>query len=125
MAFYISIDGDDTGSKIAISYFENNEKKLSQVIQDLHHILSRIQEYLINMGFEIIFCAADGIACKGKHLNVDEFAKYLKVVGDPGYTFSAGIGSDLQSSYFALKYAKSAGKNISVICKEKIIFQIV
>lgn len=125
MAFYISIDGDDTGSKIVVSYLENDEKKLSQVIQDLYHILSQVQDYVKSLGFEIIFCAADGIACKGESLNVEEFSQYLKAVGKSTYTFSAGIGSDLQSSYFALKYAKAAGKNISVIYKDGEKFQIV
>lgn len=125
MAFYISIDGDDTGSKIAIGYLENNEEKLSQAIQALYHILSQLQEYLKKLEFEIIFCAADGIACKGEFLHVEEFSKYLKEVGTSTYTLSAGIGSDLQSSYFALKYAKAAGKNKTVICKDKEKFQII
>lgn len=125
MPIYISIDGDDTGNKIAISYLENNEEKLSKVIQDLHDMLSRLQEYLRNLGFEIIFCAADGIACKGQSINLEEFSKYLKKVGQPTYTFSAGIGDDLQSSYFALKYAKAFGKNTSVIYEDKRTFKIV
>ena len=125
MPIYISIDGDDTGNKIASSYFDNSEEQLSRVIKDLNDMLSHLQEYLRNLGFEIIFCAADGIACKGQSIDLEKFSKYLKTVGQPTYTFSAGIGNDLQASYFALKYAKASGKNISVLCEDKRKFKIV
>jgi len=125
MAYYISLDGDDIGNKIARGYLENDESKLSQIIQELNSILTQIHNYLNSAGFEMIFFAADGIACKGKYLEFENFAHFLKNIGRPTYTFSAGIGSDLQSSFFALKYAKSVGKDTIALCEKGNLFKLI
>jgi two-component SAPR family response regulator len=125
MVLYISIDGDDTGNKITKSYLENNEQQLSQIIQDLNSILTDLEKHLQKLGAEIIFCAADGITCKGETLDIEEFSRHLKSVGARTYTFSAGIGNSLQTSYFALRYAKATGKNRSAICKDGKTFSII
>jgi hypothetical protein len=125
MTIYISLDGDDIGNKIARSYLENDEIKLTTIVKELEMILIRICEYLKSSGFEIIFCAADGIACKGSKIEVSSFTKYIESVGKPHYTFSAGIGSDLQSSFYSLRYAKSMGKNKVVICENGKQFTVI
>lgn len=122
---YIYLDGDDIGRKIASCFLENNDRKLAQVIQDLDTILSQIRDYLKNMGLEIVFFAADGIACKGTNLEIESFAFYIKSIGQSGYTFSAGIGNSLQNSFFALEYAKAIGKNRTVLCDDGKIFKVV
>ncbi len=125
MAIYILIDGDDIGNRIARSYIENDEKKLLKTIQELNCILTIICEYLKTFGFEIIFCAADGIVCKGSNIEVNRFAYYLGSIGEPHYTFSAGIGNDLQTSFFSLKYAKAIGKNKVVLCEDGKQFRVI
>ncbi len=125
MSIYILIDGDDIGNKLARSYIDNNEDKLLKTIQELERILTEICENMKRVGFEIIFCAADGIACKGSNLEVHSFADYLGAIGEPHYTFSAGIGSDLQSSFFSLKYAKAIGKNKVVLCENGKQFRVI
>lgn len=125
MSLYISLDGDDIGNKIARSYIENDEEKLTKIINQLEQILTHICEYLKSLGFEIIFCAADGIACKGGNVEIYGFAQYVKSIGKPNYTFSVGIGTDLQSSFFSLKYAKSIGKNTVVICEDGKQFKVI
>jgi hypothetical protein len=125
MSIYILIDGDDIGNKVAKSYIENNEKKLLETIQELNCILSKIYEHLKTLEFEIIFCAADGIVGKGSNIDVDRFAYYLGSIGEPNYTFSAGIGNDLQSSFFSLKYAKAIGKNKVVLCEDGKQFRVI
>jgi hypothetical protein len=125
MAIYISVDGDDTGNKIAKSYLENDEIALARIIQELTSILTQICEYLRFVGFEIIYCAADGIACKGSTLDIDNFIHHIRTIRIPNYTFSVGIGNDLQTSYLALKYAKAVGKDKIVIYEEGARFRIV
>lgn len=125
MAIYISVDGDDTGNKIAKSYLENDEVALARIIQELNSFLTQICEYLELIGFEIIFCAADGIACKGSTLDVDDFVHHIRTIRKPDYTFSVGIGNDLQTSYLALKYAKAVGKDKIAIREEGASFRIV
>jgi hypothetical protein len=125
MSFYILIDGDDIGNKIASVYIENDEKELIKIIHDLAHILNQICKFMETLNFEIIFCAADGIACKGSHLEVDSFARYIESIGKPNYTFSVGVGNELQTSFFALKYAKAVGKNKVVICEAGKRFRVI
>jgi hypothetical protein len=125
MAIYISVDGDDTGNKIAKSYLENDEAALARIIQELNSFLTQICEYLELIGFEIIFCAADGIACKGSILDIDDFVHHIRTIRKPDYTFSVGIGNDLQTSYLALKYAKAVGKDKIAIREEGARFRIV
>jgi hypothetical protein len=125
MTIYLSIDGDDIGSKIARSYLENDEINLSKTIQHLSVILNQISEHMRCMGLEVIFCAADGILCKGQTVNYHDLAHYIKHIGEPHFTFSVGIGTDVQSSFFALKYAKAIGKNRIVVCDENSKFKVV
>lgn len=125
MVTYLSIDGDDIGNKIARCYIENNETGLVKIIQELSSILTEICEYLKRAGFEVVFCAADGIVCKGPMLDLDTFGGYIRTVGQPNFTFSVGAGSSLQASFFALKYAKSIGKNIIVISSEEEKFKVI
>lgn len=122
---YIYLDGDDIGRKLASCFLENNDNKLAQIIKDLEDILSQIRDYLMKKGFQIIFFAADGVACKGTNLEVEGFAQYIRSVGQPRYTFSAGIGNSLQNSFFALEYAKAVGKNTTVICENGKVFKVV
>lgn len=116
MSIYLSIDGDDIGNKIAECHLNNDEVSLIDTINNLHTILIQMSEHLKVQGFEILFCAADGIVCRGVQLNHREFARYLNEVGLPRFSFSAGIGNDLRTSFFALKYAKATGKNKVAIC---------
>lgn len=125
MLLYISLDGDDIGNKISRGYLENDEEKLVKIIQDLERLLTQICEYLKKLEFEIIFCAADGVACKGSNVEVESFARYIESIGKPHYTFSAGIGNDLKSSFFSLKYAKALGKNKVVICEDGKQFRVI
>jgi hypothetical protein len=125
MTIYILIDGDNIGDKITRSYLENDEMALARIIQDLNSILGLISEHLKLAGFEIIFCAADGVACKGSSLDIDTFVRYIKAIGKPAYTFSVGIGKDLQTSFFALKYAKAVGEANLAIYEEGSSFKLI
>ena len=122
---YIYLDGDDIGRKLTGCFLENNDNKLTQIIRDLDDILSQIRDYLKKQGFEIVFFAADGIACKGMDLEIENFAHYIKSIGQSQYTFSAGIGNSLQNSFFALEYAKAIGKNTTAMCEDGKVFRVV
>jgi hypothetical protein len=124
MVTYLSIDGDDIGSKIAKCYLENDDINLSRTVEDLKIILSQICERLNQMNFEILFCAADGIVGKGVDLDCYSFANYIKDVGKPNFTFSVGVGKDLRAAFIALKYAKVVGKDRVVIQEEGGSFRI-
>jgi hypothetical protein len=125
MTVYLSIDGDDIGNKIAKAYLDNDDEMLASIVEELNSILFKIAEKLKDMGFIMIFCAADGLVCKGSELENDNFLYYLRNIGKPNFTFSVGVGSDLRTSFFALKYAKAIGKNKFVIHSSNAEFKVI
>lgn len=109
---YISIDGDDVGRKITSCYLSNNCNGLRELSQSLQVTTKAISIKLQEHGFDIIFCAADGVVASTK-LDID-FATIFGEIRDispNGVTFSAGSGTSLRESYIALTSAKSNGKN--------------
>ena len=109
---YISIDGDDIGRKITSAYLNNDAYALSKLSRDLESSTKRIAEFLKGEGFEIIFCAADGVVgVASENINSDNLFKRISALSPEGVTFSAGVGASLREAYVALLSAKSCGKN--------------
>jgi hypothetical protein len=121
---YVSIDGDNIGNKIAKSYFDNDETALLEIIQDLESSLACISEQLERAGFRTVFCAADGALYRGDVPDVDALLVRCIEVTKSSHTFSAGVGFDLRSSFFALKYAKAAGKAKLVMCDKGMKYRV-
>lgn len=111
--FFISIDGDDIGQKITASYLNNDMKSLIQVNNLVNETTHQIADYLSDIGFNIIFCAADGVAAFIEDIKIDElelFDKIKKFI-NRDITFSMGVGTSMRESYIALLSAKSHGKD--------------
>lgn len=109
---YISIDGDDVGRKITSYYLSNNCKGLIELSQSLQASTKKISLLLESHGFEVVFCAADGVvAFTELTINLKLIFKEIVKLANNGITFSAGTGSSLRESYVALTSAKSNGKN--------------
>lgn len=109
---YISIDGDDVGRKITSCYLNNNCSELKKLSQSLKETTREISNKLEKYGFDIIFCAADGVVASTQ-LDVDLEVVFIELqnLAPNGITFSAGVGSNLRESYVALTSAKCNGKN--------------
>lgn len=109
---YITIDGDDIGQKITTAYLSNSTAELVRVNNLVQEKTKSIAQYLKLEGFDIHFCAADGVAASiGRDFDVGEvFDKIMEIAGSE-ITFSAGVGSSLRDAYIAILYAKSSGKN--------------
>ena len=109
---YISIDGDDIGRKITSLYLSNNEEQLRKLSANLKESTSKVAEFLSREGFDIIFCAADGVvASTRKEQNYQGIFEEISSLSPENITYSAGVGDSLQNSYVALLSAKSNGKN--------------
>lgn len=109
---YISIDGDDIGRKITSFYLSNNEEQLRNLSASLKESTSKVAEFLSREGFDIIFCAADGVVASTK--KEQDFKKIFGVISTLSpeqITYSAGVGDSLKDAYIALLSAKSNGKN--------------
>jgi hypothetical protein len=109
---YISIDGDDIGRKITSFYLSNNIKQLKVFSSSLKLSTENISAYLTRLGFEILFCAADGVVASiDSEVSFSAIFKQISELAPKGVTFSAGVGRNLREAYIALMWAKSNGKN--------------
>lgn len=109
---YISIDGDDVGRKITACYISNDENKLREISKNLEVTTVHISALLASLGFNILFCAADGIAASvNKSINFKSLFEEIRSLASEGISYSAGVGQNLREAYVALQAAKSNGKN--------------
>ncbi|HIF9085671.1 mCpol domain-containing protein [Photobacterium damselae] len=109
---YISIDGDDVGRKITSYYLSNDQNGLEELSYSLKATTKIISMKLQEHGFDIIFCAADGVvASTKKDIDMRFLFSEIKKISAGEITFSAGSGSSLREAYIALTSAKSNGKN--------------
>lgn len=109
---YVTIDGDDIGRKLASCYLSNRADELKATKNLVDRKTHAISELLTSMGYEIFFCAADGVtgALNADQINIGSLYRKIEDVSGGGLTFSAGVGTSLRESYVALLYAKSMGK---------------
>ncbi|WP_151980000.1 mCpol domain-containing protein [Acinetobacter guerrae] len=109
---YITIDGDDIGQMITSSYLKNDLHELSKINRVVNEKTLLISKFLKEQGFNIIFCAADGVAGFIDQIVIDKVFIFdsIKSLAEPELSFSAGIGTTLQEAYIALLSAKSNGK---------------
>lgn len=109
---YITIDGDDIGQMITSSYLKNDVHELSKINFVVNEKTLLISNFLKEQGFNIIFCAADGVAGYIDQTSIDKVFIFesIKALAEPELCFSVGIGSTLQEAYIALLSAKSNGK---------------
>lgn len=108
---YITIDGDDIGQKITSAYLRNNVEELISVNNLVQDKTRQIAVYLKSQGFEIIFCAADGVAGTTKsEIDAEYIYSQIQRISDNELSFSAGVGKSLREAYVALLSAKSSGK---------------
>lgn len=109
---YITIDGDDVGRKIASCYISNDEKKLKAISRDLVDSTKNISNLLKMRGFNVLFCAADGVVASIE-TNIDfvELFESIQKLAPISISFSAGVGNSLREAYVALLAAKSNNKN--------------
>tara|TARA_R110000751_G_scaffold307855_1_gene432803 strand:- start:1220 stop:1618 length:399 start_codon:yes stop_codon:yes gene_type:complete len=109
---YISIDGDDVGRKITSYYLSNDCNGLEELSSSIRASTKAISVKLQEHGFDIIFCAADGVAASTKQdIDMKSIFSEIRKISPNGVTFSAGSGSSIRESYIALISAKSNGKN--------------
>ena len=109
---YISIDGDDVGRRITACYISNDEKELQEISKNLELSIRKIASLLVSLGFNVLFCAADGVvASTEKTVDFTNIFEIINSLAPKGISYSAGVGDTLREAYIALQAAKSNGKN--------------
>lgn len=109
---YVAIDGDDIGRKLASCYLSNRVDDLKATKDLVDLTTQHISDLLIRLGYEVFFCAADGVtgALKVEKIDVGAFYQEIENIAGHELSFSVGVGKSLREAYVALLYAKSTGK---------------
>lgn len=108
---FITIDGDDVGQKITSAYLKNDKEDLIRINDLVNTKTNNIARMLKYFGFEIIFCAADGVAgFSEKEIDKEVIFNKINDIANGEMSFSAGVGDSLRESYIALTFSKSDGK---------------
>lgn len=109
---YVTIDGDDIGRKLASCYLSNRVEALRATKNLVDRKTKEISELLSSVGYEVFFCAADGIsgAVSSDKIDINFLYQRIETISGDDLTFSVGVGNSLRESYVALLYAKSSGK---------------
>ena len=105
---FVAIDGDDIGRRLAACYLSNQVDALKATKDLVELKTQRISGLLSSLGFEILFCAADGVTGSTRKSVVDDSSLYQRIkeaVGDE-ISFSVGVGGSLREAYVALLYAR-------------------
>ena len=112
---FIIIDGDDIGRKITSCYISNDETRLAKISIDMSSAVAAISQLLQEVGFRVIFCAADGVVgVNSNRVDVGRLFNRIRSIAPEDVTFSAGTGESLRQAYLALTHAKCSGKNMHI-----------
>lgn len=110
---FVTIDGDDVGRRLAACYFLNDVKALQETKKLVELKTQRISELLTTLGYDVLFCAADGVTAYSEGCLIDDGGLYQSIKDTVGseLAFSVGVGKTLREAYVALLFAKSTGKD--------------
>lgn len=109
---FVTIDGDDIGRRLAACYLSNDVKALETTRELVDLKTQQISELLTGLGYNVLFCAADGVTAHSQDDIVDDLRLYQSIENTAGFEleFSVGVGETLREAYIALLFAKSTGK---------------
>ena len=109
---FVTIDGDDIGRRLAACYLSNDVKALETTRELVDLKTQQISELLTGLGYNVLFCAADGVTAHSQDDIVDDLCLYQSIENTAGFelAFSVGVGETLREAYVALLFAKSTGK---------------
>ena len=119
---YLAVDGDDVGHKLEYLILVNECKAITRFSKTFQSAMFWLEDKLINdCSATIIFSGGDSLLAYLNDLPMEvievlrtEFAERAN------RTLSVGLGENPMQAYFALKLAKTSGKNCIRHFKELI-----
>lgn len=113
--FYFAADGDDVGHYLEYLMLRNESAKIFEFSKLFHKAMLWLENELIeSFEAEIIFTGGDNVLARIKKtehiINLIEKVR-IEFQIKAGSTLSIGLGSTPREAYFALKLAKTSGKN--------------
>jgi len=109
---FVTIDGDDIGRRLAACYLSNDVTALETTRELVDLKTQQISDLLTDLGYNVLFCAADGVTAHSEADIIDDKRLYQRIKNTAGLelSFSVGVGKTLREAYVALLFAKSTGK---------------
>ena len=115
MNLYLAIDGDDVGNRIEYLILVNDRESLIDFSKKIQSGMNWLEIKLVEaFDAEIIFNGGDSLlACLPRENLSSELIEQLKFTfaRETNITISVGLGHSPSQAYFALKLAKTSGKN--------------
>lgn len=112
---YIAIDGDDVGRRLEHSMLINDQDNLIDFSKRFNESMTWLESNLEQVfQAQIIFNGGDNLLAKlhQKDFDLDKLTSITKnFLSRSTSTLSIGIGANMRQAYFALKLAKTSGKN--------------
>jgi hypothetical protein len=112
---YLAIDGDDVGHRLEYLMLTNNSRELSEFSSLFQSAMDWLKEELVHdLQATVIFSGGDNLLAI---LHSDDVpAEALRTLSvrfaeKADCTLSIGLGQNPREAYFALKLAKTSGKN--------------
>lgn len=119
---YIAIDGDNIGSQLEYFVITNQEEALQNFFNRFQYTMDWLEDKLVKLFHAtIIFNGGDNLLAKipANTFSIEETEKIRhRFIDLSQNTLSVGIGDSSRKAYFALKLAKSSGKNRICIFEE-------
>lgn len=116
-SYYISIDGDDIGSKVQLAEAMNDESKLKDISDRINQGQKLLEDWTEKQEGEVIESGGDeGLSKIPKKLDLSDVEKlrqeYKKLVGA---NLTVGIGETISESTKARMLGKLKGKNQTIV----------
>jgi len=110
---YLAVDGDDVGHQLEYLMLINECKAITKFSKTFQNAMSWLEDKLVNdFSATIIFSGGDNLLA---YLNdcPMELIEVLRIefAERSNRTLSVGLGENPMQAYFALKLAKTSGKN--------------
>lgn len=111
---YLAIDGDDVGHRLEYFMLVNDRESLADFSALFESAMNWLKDKLINdFGATIIFAGGDNLLASMQSGNQSDALENLRTefAKRAHSTLSIGLGESIREAYFALKLAKTSGKN--------------
>jgi hypothetical protein len=109
---FFSVDGDDVGKLIERGLLDNDEQFLTETSEQIKQWLKKLELMITELGGTVVMSGGDMLLSSIENACIEKVLLKLSVVQQSfEFTCSAAIGRTMPEVYFALKLAKSKGKN--------------
>ena len=109
---YFSVDGDDVGKLIERGLLENDELFLKETSMHIKQWLEKLTSIIVGVNGTVLMSGGDMLLAIISADCIEKVLSELSVLQKTfSFTCSAAVGRSMPEVYFALKLAKSKGKN--------------